>query len=92
MCGKEKFILFKRRKKISKVNPVPGKTVLHRRSMSKVYTMTKLALPADTDREAFGDLVTKRLKCIQFSNRSPNRSKYNRSIDSYQLIISYKRM
>lgn len=55
-----------------------------------VYTMTKLALPADTDREAFGDLVTKRLKCIQFSNHSQKRSNYNRCIDFYQLIISYK--
>lgn len=60
--------------------------------MSKVGTMTKLVLPADTDREAFGDLVTKRLKCIQPSNHSQNRRKYRflgRSIDFYQLIISH---
>lgn len=60
--------------------------------MSKVCTMTKLVLPADIDREVFEDLVTKRLKCIQLSNHSQNRIRYNRSIDFYQLIISYRRM
>jgi len=49
--------------------------------MSQVCTMTKLVLPADTDREVFWDLVTKRLNCMQLSNHSQNRRKYNRSID-----------